>query len=197
MSAFERTLNSISHCISALTLLVGRQEGHPAGRNLSGRVLAWLSVLSAVQTVCLWPSWCHCHSLSLASVKSRLVLPFWYRLTWVVPDEKAVKRVCVCVCVCVRVRACVYRIVSYPSALTTTSDVKASVAGSGTFRTSLLFSGLRRTIRIPHWPCGGCDPPDEAGACTDVWNNIRISIYEFLKPKSPTGQLCALWCTFP
>jgi len=33
-----------------------------------------------VQT-CIWPSWCHCHSLSLASVKSRLVLPFWYRLT--------------------------------------------------------------------------------------------------------------------
>ena len=26
-----------------------------------------------------------CHSLSLASVKSRLVLPVWYRLTWVVP----------------------------------------------------------------------------------------------------------------
>jgi len=33
------------------------------------------------------PSWCHCHSLSLASVKSRLVLPFWYWLTWVVPDK--------------------------------------------------------------------------------------------------------------
>jgi len=30
-------------------------------------------------------NWCHCHSLSLASVKSRLVLPFWYRLTRVVP----------------------------------------------------------------------------------------------------------------
>ena len=26
-------------------------------------------------------------SLSLASVKSRLVLPFWYWLTWVVPDK--------------------------------------------------------------------------------------------------------------
>jgi len=25
--------------------------------------------------------------LSLASVKSRLVLPFWYRLTWVVPEK--------------------------------------------------------------------------------------------------------------
>ena len=32
-------------------------------------------------------SGCHYHSLSLASVKSRLVLPFWYRLTWVVPDK--------------------------------------------------------------------------------------------------------------
>jgi len=33
------------------------------------------------------PSWCHCHSLSFASVKSRLVLPFWYRLTQVVLDK--------------------------------------------------------------------------------------------------------------
>ena len=40
--------------------------------SLSGRVLAWLSVWSEVQT-CICPSWCHCHSLSLASVKSRLV----------------------------------------------------------------------------------------------------------------------------
>jgi len=43
---------------------------------------------------CIWPSWCHCHSLSLASVKSRLVLPFWYRLTRVVP-EKGSLNVCV------------------------------------------------------------------------------------------------------
>jgi len=28
---------------SALTLLVGRQEGHPAYKKLSGGVLAWLS----------------------------------------------------------------------------------------------------------------------------------------------------------
>ena len=43
---------------------------------------------------------CHCHSLSLASVKSRLFFPFWYRLTWVVPD-KGLLNVCVCVCVSV------------------------------------------------------------------------------------------------
>ena len=69
---------------SALTLLVGRQEGHPACKKLSGGVLAWLSVWSKMQTwIC--SGWCHCHSLSLASVKSRLVLPFWYWLTSVVP----------------------------------------------------------------------------------------------------------------
>ena len=83
---------------SALTLLVGRQEGHPACKQLSGGVLAWLSVWSEVQTS-IWPSWCHCHSLSLASVKSRLVLPFWYWLTWVVPDKGPLNG-CVCVCCC-------------------------------------------------------------------------------------------------
>ena len=49
-------------------------------------MLAWFSVWSGMQT-CIWPSSCHCHSLSLASVKSRLVLPFWYRLTRVVLDK--------------------------------------------------------------------------------------------------------------
>ena len=44
---------------------------------------------------CIWPSWCHRHSLSLTSVKSRLVLPFWCRLTWVVP-EKGPLNGCVC-----------------------------------------------------------------------------------------------------
>jgi len=46
---------------SALTLLVGWQEGHPA----CGGVLVWLSVWSEMQT-CIWPSGCHCHSMSLA-----------------------------------------------------------------------------------------------------------------------------------
>ena len=78
-------------------LLVGRQEGHPACKKLSGAVLAWLSVWCEVQT-CILPSGFHCHSLSLAPVKSRLVLPFWYRLTHAgSPGQRAVKRMCVCV----------------------------------------------------------------------------------------------------
>jgi len=50
----------------------------------SSGLLAWLSFWTEVQT-CIRPSWCHCHSLSLASVKSGLVLPFWYhhtRVSW-------------------------------------------------------------------------------------------------------------------
>jgi len=38
------------HAFSALTLWVGRQEGHLACEKLSGGVLAWLSVWSEVQT---------------------------------------------------------------------------------------------------------------------------------------------------
>jgi len=39
---------SITYAFSALMLLVGRQEGHPACKKLSGGVLAWLSVWSNV-----------------------------------------------------------------------------------------------------------------------------------------------------
>ena len=47
--------STIDNAFSALTLLVGRQEGHPACKKLSGGVLAWLSVWSEVQT-CIWSS---------------------------------------------------------------------------------------------------------------------------------------------
>jgi len=77
-------------CFDAVGWAAGR---HPASKKLSGGVLAWLSVWSEVQTciiiVQLMP-------LPLASVKSRLVLPFWYWLTWVVPDKGPLSG-CVCV----------------------------------------------------------------------------------------------------
>jgi len=43
------------YAFSALTLLVGWQEGHPACKKLSGEVLAWLSVWSEVHT-CICPA---------------------------------------------------------------------------------------------------------------------------------------------
>jgi len=45
-----------SSVFSALTLLVGWQDGHPARKKLSDEVLTWLSVWSEVQMVCIWSS---------------------------------------------------------------------------------------------------------------------------------------------
>jgi len=47
------------------------------------------------------------------SSKIQIGLPFWYRLTWVVPDKGPLKGcVCVraCACMCVCVRACFYAV---------------------------------------------------------------------------------------
>jgi len=79
---------------SALTLLVGWQEGHLACKKLSGGVLALVMCLERgadLHMAHLMPLL----SLSLASVQSRFVLPSLYRLTWVVPDKRPLKR-CVC-----------------------------------------------------------------------------------------------------
>ena len=73
-----------------------------------GRMLVWLCVWVKVQ-ICIWPSWCHCHSLSLTPVN-----PDWFYLpgfTFLVPAQPGSPGqnprglwnemvVCVCVCVC-------------------------------------------------------------------------------------------------
>ena len=48
-------LKVVNHTFSALTLLVGDRKGIRLVKKQSGGVLAWLSVLSEVQT-CIWPS---------------------------------------------------------------------------------------------------------------------------------------------
>jgi len=72
-------------------LLVGLQEGHPACKKLSGEVLAWLSVWSEVQMMCI--------IVQLMPLPSNHLLlqlnPEWF--TFLVPaypgypEEKAVK----------------------------------------------------------------------------------------------------------
>ena len=84
------------HAFGALTLLVGRQEEHPACKQLRDEVLVWLSVWSEVQIVCIWSSWCHCNPQtpsSLASFKSRLVFTFLVPAYPGCPGKEAVKRV--------------------------------------------------------------------------------------------------------
>jgi len=55
LRAFSLNIKEQNLPFSALTLLVGWQEGHPACKNLSGGMLAWLSVWNEVQTY-IWPS---------------------------------------------------------------------------------------------------------------------------------------------
>ena len=91
---------------SALTLLVGRQEGHLACKNWV--VGCWRGYLSGARCrLAYGPADATATHLSLASVKSRLVLPFWYRLTRVVLDKGSLNG-CVCVCVRACVRVCLY-----------------------------------------------------------------------------------------
>jgi len=89
----ENSSDSCDNAFSALTLSVGRQEEHSVCKKLvmTDLVLVWLSVWSEVQIVCIWSSWCHCRPKtlsSLASFKSRLVLPFWYWLSQVVLGKR-------------------------------------------------------------------------------------------------------------
>jgi len=88
--------------VCASTLLVGRQEGHPACKNWVVGCwrggLRWCADLHIAQQMPL-PVTISCSSKS--RLVTFLVLPFWYLLTRVVPDkfQKGSKMV-VCVCVC-------------------------------------------------------------------------------------------------
>ena len=46
----NRVWATFTFFISALTLLIGQQEGHPVCKKQSGGMLAWLSVCSESQT---------------------------------------------------------------------------------------------------------------------------------------------------
>jgi len=77
---------------SALTLLVGWQEGHPACKKQSGGVLVWLSVWSKVQT-------CRPQPLPLTVScfsKIQILVPAHLGS----PRKRAVKWVCVCAACC-------------------------------------------------------------------------------------------------
>jgi len=93
--------------------------GWKSCKKLCGGMLAWLCVWVKVQ-ICIWPSWCHCHSLSLAPVN-----PDWFYLpgsTFLAPahldspgkNPRGPQNGCVhaCASACVWVRACM-RVLCY------------------------------------------------------------------------------------
>jgi len=56
---------------------LGSRKGIQPVKKLSGKVLAWLSVWSEVQMICIWSSWCHCHPVISCSSRIQNGLPFW------------------------------------------------------------------------------------------------------------------------
>jgi len=86
-------------------LLIGQQEGYPACKKLSGRMLAWLCLCQGadLHMAQLMPL-----SLTISS-RSGLVLPFWCWLTRVVSYKiQKCHKMVVCVCV-----LCVYKYITF------------------------------------------------------------------------------------
>jgi len=52
----DKPTNQHAVAFSALTLLVGHQEEHPACKKLNDEVLGWLCVWSKEQMRCIWSS---------------------------------------------------------------------------------------------------------------------------------------------
>ena len=79
------TVSCSSKIQIGFTFLVVAYPGSPRKETLNGCIVLR----------CIWSSWCHCHPKtpsSLASFKSRLVLPFRYRLTQVVLEKRPLNR---------------------------------------------------------------------------------------------------------
>jgi len=72
--------SALTFAFSASTLLVGRQEEYPACKKLSGEVLAWLSVWSEVQMICVWS-----RCAASASPSFHATLKFRLGFTFLVP----------------------------------------------------------------------------------------------------------------
>jgi len=64
-------------------------------RNLSDEVLAWLSVWNEVRVICMWSSWCHCHSVISCFFKIQIDLTFLVPTYLGCPRKEPINRVSV------------------------------------------------------------------------------------------------------
>jgi len=104
-------LQSFFVCLQRFHAVGWRHERHLACKKLSGGMLTCLSVWGEVQ-IRIWPSLCHCHSLSLAPVNA-----YWFYISCTVsPGQDNIQGHSVCVCTrarqhpghCVCVCVCVF-----------------------------------------------------------------------------------------
>jgi len=91
----------IEHAFSALTLLVGQQEGHPACKNrvvgCGASVVICLERGADLHIAQLMPLPLTVYCFSKIQIGFTFLVPAYPGS----PGQRAVKRVCVCVCVCI------------------------------------------------------------------------------------------------
>ena len=158
---------------------LGDRKGILPVKNLSGEVLAWLSVLSEVQT-CIWPSWCHCHSLY--SVKSRLVLPFWYRPTQVVLQKGPLNG---CVMCCWVIVLLLILTVLWRGCSGWQTELSAHRSSFEKFVVHLTASLNDNRCHQPHSYC--CETVSRVASCDTVRVKITPSIMQ------NTFHCCGTW----
>ena len=138
----------------------------------------WRGYLSGARCWLAWPSWCHCHSLSLASVKSRLVLPFWYRLTRIYSPDKGQLNGCVCVRVSVCVRVCLSAIISLELHVRSSTNVLCllPMAAAWSFSGGIVICYVLPVLWMTSYllisqACQGCStsPPSWRAVHTQPW----------------------------
>ena len=59
-------------------------------KKLSDEVLAWLSVWSEMQMICIWSSWCHCRPIISCFIKIQIALTFLLPAYPGCPEKEAV-----------------------------------------------------------------------------------------------------------
>jgi len=77
-------------------VLVWRQEDDPACKKLNDDVLAWLPVWSKMQIICIWLSWCYCHTIICCFIIIQIGLTFLVLAFPGCLGKDAVKWVSVC-----------------------------------------------------------------------------------------------------
>jgi len=96
----------LTYTFSALTLLVGQQEGHPACKTTEWSVAGMVVCLERgadLHTAQLMPLPLTVSCFSKIQIGLTFLVPTYLSS----PRKRAVKWVCVCVCVCVRACVCV------------------------------------------------------------------------------------------
>jgi len=65
-----------SYCLQCFATCLSIRNSIPPVKKLTDKMMAWLSVWSEVQMICIWSSWCPCHPIIFCFIKVQVSLAF-------------------------------------------------------------------------------------------------------------------------